>query len=335
MKNIIVTGGNGFIGKAIINELSKNDNIKIFNIDINLENELNLPNVKSYNLDLTTETLQGMFPKDIKIDLVIHLASPIGVANITNHASETFHNAILINTNILSYCKFNDIPLIFASSSEVFGAGDVHTDKNVYKLPSASQTDRGSYALQKILMEYEMKFSQLHSTVVRFFNIVGPGQTTPGMILPTFINQALNNETLIIKENGLRSYCDVNDMVIQMLIIINEHLNTDYKNTFERFRTINIGNPTIDNKLYASEVAELVIDRVTNAGFNTKSEILFDHNYADTSEIPRRFFYQENKYNNEIDNIQLSTTIDNIIKSIQAEKKLQLEIKKEQYNELV
>jgi len=227
-KTIVITGANGFIGSHLAIKLY-NEGYTIICVDkpntpdgtltVNrilsdfaknivdkddLNNRFKIIGVNI--LDLTEENVENIF-KDNNISVIYHLASPIGVDMAISDPTRMLLNGNFINTTIYEIAKQYDIPVIYASSSEVLGNGEEGGDETFsMSLPgSDGYTPRSSYALMKTMGE--MLFSELNGIIVRFFNIIGPGQTTPSNIVPAIVNSV--NSDFIIRSNNDRTYCDI------------------------------------------------------------------------------------------------------------------------------
>jgi len=314
MKKILITGATGFIGSNLIIDLLEND-YNILGIDIAdkklMLSEYILKNnkqdlIKIIKQDLSkVNLLNTIKEEDAKeISLVIHLASSIGVKKIKDNAKETFNNSNFINNSVIEFCEKYNLNLIYASSSEVFGDDNNNDIKSKFSImmPGISQ-NRGTYALQKILMEYQLELSNINSHVVRFFNVSGRGQQTEGMAIPTFVKNCIEDKDIVIDEDGLRTYCDIRDAVYQLRQIILEMLiKTDKIN----HKSTNIGNPN-NTIISASDLAKL-IKRKTRSS----SKIIINNTVND---IKNRSYTEETKYNKLIPNYELDDIIEEVIET--------------------
>jgi len=298
--NILVTGAGGFIGNNISRYLLQNTKHKIYAADIKFDERsddlLDYMNYRRYDIDLTnTDDFFVIYDNIKKIDIILHLASPIGVNNVTNNPSDTFVNGTLINNNVLLLAHKYNSKIIFTSSSEVYGEGKIYSTEEYLKIPSANTEifGRGSYALQKLNFEYQLKLSGIDSTILRLFNVVGKDQNTPGMIIPTMINDAITKGSITIINNGTRSYCSVKEAIKQFYEVINDIIEEKFN---DNFRIFNIGNPNNSNIKSALDIAEIVFKELklpvdihyenTNNEFNITARILRDHNkYNNNCEI--------------------------------------------------
>ncbi len=281
MKTIFITGVQGFIGSHLA--------IKLYELGYNIIggdiSELsdtlsnyqdNHPEVTSrmdlFTIDFANIKNSTMFDN---VDLIIHLASPIGVDNVIKYPNETLREASKINSNIDEICSRYNIPIIYASSSEVFGSGPIDED-SIYSIKKLEDSNRWSYAASKVYGEMLFGTGYYQSTIVRFFNVCGVGQKTNGMVIPTFVSAAIKDEPLIIKEDGIRNYCDVRDAIAQLTFIIESLLKGE--STF--VGDFNIGSGLDDNTISVTELAAIVLDV-----FDSNSTI----EYQETKEaLPKR-----------------------------------------------
>jgi nucleoside-diphosphate-sugar epimerase len=270
MKKILITGGNGFIGSALALSLFKQGH-QVYIIDKAEEAHQILQDYKysicddqvlltqlKDNLQMITYDLLDITPNIMKatfntMDLVIHLASPIGVDNIIQNSNKTLIDALKINLLIQETCESLNIPLIYSSSSEVFGSGEV-TETSSFSIKQPEDNPRWSYAAQKVAGEFLFATSSFPSTTIRFFNIIGPGQTTPGMITVEMMNAAIAGTPINIRENGIRNYCYIDDACTQILMISDDLLK-NHSNSIYNKKSFNIGSGKDDNTLSAEEFA--------------------------------------------------------------------------------
>ena len=135
-----------------------------------------------FNFDMTEHSLETLelvntyAERKKTIDLVIHYASPVGVKMINDNPYKCMKDALIMNMMVDDYCTKYKIPLIFSSSSEVFGRNENIFVSSNYDV---KQNPRGTYAGQKLASELLFNNNPNYSSaMVRFFNVVGFGQTT-------------------------------------------------------------------------------------------------------------------------------------------------------------
>ena len=158
-----------------------------------------------------------------KFDLVLHLASPVGPVGVLKHSGNM---ARIILDDIywaINTAKYNECPLIFISTSEIYG----HRDNKSYlkeesdKVLHGDFTVRNEYAVAKLLSEIVLTNhakidSDFKYQIIRPFNVTGKYQLpNGGFVLPRFVNQALNNQDITVYYDGLqlRAFTWVKDIV--------------------------------------------------------------------------------------------------------------------------
>ena len=171
--------------------------------------------------DLTTMDDEEFLKIARKHDRIFHLAGSVGVEHIDKDPSGTlFNNLALANKMIPLFQKLRNRHVTFASTSEIYGNGPFHEEANTSIGPSSKL--RWGYASAKLTTEFMIRASKFPYSIVRFFNVVGPGQLGDyGMVLPRFVNAAKNNEDIIVYGNGeqIRSFCHVSDAVDALIKI--------------------------------------------------------------------------------------------------------------------
>ena len=192
---IVVTGGSGFIGSHLVNELSKSNTV--INID------------SRQGKDITDlETLKREFEG---VDYVFHLAALISVQESSDNSKKYFEINTLGTLNVLSAAKEAGVKkVIFPSSASIYGDNPTPHKENM--LPSPLSL----YAITKMDGEYLMKMFKdiygLNTTVIRFFNVYGPGQEKG--VISKFIKNALKNEEIILQGGEqTRDFVYVKDVV--------------------------------------------------------------------------------------------------------------------------
>ncbi|MFA5811254.1 MAG: NAD-dependent epimerase/dehydratase family protein [bacterium] len=217
VRNILVTGGAGFIGSHLVRALLKAK----YNVHIvddfstgRMENISDLVKNKSVRLITGSITDEVILSKAIEqADMVYHLAATVGVKNVVDNALDTIVYDTLGTLLVLKYASSRGIKVLLTSTSEAYG--------KTKQIPFREDTDitigspyihRWSYACSKLLDEFlsiaYYRERNLPVVVVRLFNVVGPGQVGHyGMVLPRFFKSAYLNEPIHIFGTGKQSRC--------------------------------------------------------------------------------------------------------------------------------
>ncbi len=266
MKEILVTGGLGFIGSHLIQELNKQDCF-IDIVDNVSNNCLNPDNVICSKVRQIYTCSVAEFKFDKKYDQIYHLASPVGPAGVLKYAGVMGKMIIDDALKIAEYASKQGSHVIFVSTSEIYGKdpGNEAQNEEINKIVPAKITVRLEYGVGKMLMEICVinyaKYHPFKFNFIRPFNIIGTGQSAKaGFVVPRFVWQALHNEKITVFGDGkqLRTFTHVKDIVDAMICIMSSDISGE---------AFNVGNPA--NKFSILEVANTV-KRMTNS----KSEIV-------------------------------------------------------------
>ncbi len=223
-QRILVTGGAGFIGSHLVERLLDEGNTVHVVDDLSTGRLNNLKAVREHpNLHLVVDTvLNYTMLKDVasQVDRVVHLAAAVGVKKIMERPVETITTNVRGTEIVLDLCQEFELPLYLASTSEIYGkAGEqLHEDND--RVMGSVRHRRWAYACTKVMDEF-LALAYHHEyglpvVIGRFFNTVGPRQTGEwGMVVPTFVEQALRNEPITVYGSGeqKRCFCHVADSV--------------------------------------------------------------------------------------------------------------------------
>jgi UDP-glucuronate 4-epimerase len=249
-KNILVTGGAGFIGSNLCHYLTKKnfnvlclDNFDVFySEEIKLNNIKSLQNEKSFTLirgDIRDgKLLKTIFEKN-KVETVIHLAAKAGLRNSILNPTEYFDINVNGTLTLLEAMRSNGVKkLVFASSSSVYG------NKNG-KLKEADACNKqiSPYAVSKKTAEllnysYHVNFN-INVINLRLFSVYGKNQR-PDLVIHKFFNLISQNKPIEIYGNGetKRDYTYIDDVVEA---IYNSVLYIENQ-TQSVYEIINVGN---------------------------------------------------------------------------------------------
>jgi len=222
---VLITGGAGFIGSHLVDlHVSMGDEILVIdNCSTGTANNLTHHGKQvrfaEGNLSDVLDSLSG---DDARFDLIYHLAAAVGVDLVLKDPIGSIRTNFLQTDALLEFASKNGSPPTFiASSSEVYGKPGISVfseeDDSIY---GPTSIKRWSYAHTKAIDEYlALAYGEQHGlpvVVARFFNTVGPRQLgSYGMVLPRFVQAALDGEPLRVFGDGLQSrcFCDVRDVV--------------------------------------------------------------------------------------------------------------------------
>ena len=287
LKKVVITGGAGFIGSNLIRKLIEKDIEKILVIDdLSTGNIDNISEFKDNNLiefvESRVEDCQNLNSLIEGYDFCFHLAAGVGVQYIMENVSKALLTNIEGTHKIIESCKVNGIPLLLTSTSEVYGVSDdpIWTEESKSLIGPPTKL-RWSYAASKLIDEFlalsEFNDGKLNPIIVRLFNIIGNNQLSKfGMVVPKFIEAALEKKPLIIHGDGTqtRSFTWVGDVVNYFYLLAEKQL---YGEIF------NIGQT---EEISIKNLAEMIIKEA-----DSKSEIIFKTHkevYGERFEDPMR-----------------------------------------------
>ena len=266
---VLVTGGAGFIGSHLCETLS-NLGMEVTSLDNlstgTLENVNQLSSVKFLTGDITNKVLVDEL---VQIsDLVFHLAAAVGVRTILTKPIESIQTNFLGSEIVLSACSKYDRRLVIASTSEIYGKNSKQPLKESDdRVMGSPQKLRWSYADSKALEEalaYALFLSKgLRVTTTRFFNVVGPKQSSAyGMVLPNFIESAMSGNPIRVFGDGkqTRVFCHVKDVVSALIKLLDDDRTIGEVFNIGGLEEISIWDLAVRVKNLLSSKSEIILE---------------------------------------------------------------------------
>ncbi len=251
---IVVTGGAGFIGSHLSEELLKQGHTVVVIDNFITGSRKNLNHLKDYDrLTIVEHDITKPIYLAEKIDRIYHLASPASPIDYQKLPIQTLKVGALGTHNLLGMAKNHNARILLASTSEVYGDPEVHPQSESYWGNVNPVGPRGCYDESKrfaeaLVVAYR-DYHKVDSRIIRIFNTYGPRmRLNDGRVVPAFISQILKGENLSIYGDGsqTRSFCYVSDLVSGMMLVMEKG---DQNPT-------NLGNPA---EITILEFAERII----------------------------------------------------------------------------
>lgn len=250
MRQVIVTGGLGFIGSHLVERLLE-EGSRVTIIDNQTSSVVEprfFPGCR-----VVTESLRDWRPRRPYHE-IYHLASPVGPLGVLRFPGRVGYEIVADAQVVAHWALRMQARLLFTSTSELYGRGGVFRE-DVVKHVGSQISARLAYGVGKLLSEIDLlnlaAERPLWLTIVRPFNIAGPRQSAQGgFVLPRFIEQALAGKPITVYGRGsqVRSLTHVAD-VVQALIKL-------MRSPKARGEIFNLGNPR--NQITILELARLV-----------------------------------------------------------------------------
>jgi len=285
---VLITGGAGFIGSHLGERLLGRGDEVIALDDLStgsMDNIAHLVDQPGFTHRIGSALDEPLVAELVdRADCTIHLAAAVGVRLIVERPTHTIQTNVGATEVVLGAAAKKQKPVLVASTSEVYGKStkvpfNEEDDLNL----GATSRSRWAYACSKALDEW-LAFAYMREKGVpviclRFFNTVGPRQVGRyGMVVPSFVTQALKNEPLTVYGDGRQQRCfgHVEDTVEAVTRLMDTE--SAYGQVF------NIG---ADREVSIQQLAEIIIERTKST-----SEIVFvpyEEAYAEGFEdMPRR-----------------------------------------------
>ncbi len=265
-KNILVTGGAGFIGSHLCKKMVEEGN-RVFCLDnFFTGSKANIKDLMD-NQDFVLIEQDVTEPISLKVDQIYHLACPASPVYYQYNPVETIRTNIIGTLNVLDLAKQARATMLQAPTSEAYGDPLEHPQKetywgNVNVLGLRSCYDEGKRCAETLCMDYHRQ-NKVEIRIVRIFNTYGPNMhPNDGRVVSNFIVQALKNKPLTIYGSGsqTRSFQYIDDLIPGLIKMM------ENKDNF--IGPVNLGNP---EEFTIKDLAEKVLALIPES----KSKIIY------------------------------------------------------------
>jgi len=276
----LVTGGAGFIGSHLCEELLRHNHEVFVLDDLSTGRFENIEHLDGRVTSVIDSTLNQEIVRDLvqQVDVVYHLAATLGVQLVVDEPIRTITNNIRGTETVLEEaCRYRRRVLV-ASTSEVYGK----SDKEVFRedddrIMGSTHLSRWSYADSKAIDEFltlaYWRSKRMPCVVVRLFNTVGPRQTGRyGMVVPRFVRSALVGEPIEVFGDGKQTRCFayVGDVVPALRgLMENKSINGEIFNigNTERITIVDLAKRIIALTGSKSEIHYIPYDQAYGPGY--------------------------------------------------------------------
>ena len=252
---ILITGGAGFVGSHLSERLlgAGHEVIAVDNFYTGSKNNVahlrDNPRFEIIRHDVT-------WPLYVEVDAIYNLASPASPIHYQHDPVQTTKTNVVGAINMLGLAKRLGVPILQASTSEVYGDPEVHPQPEAYwgkvnPIGPRACYDEAKRVAETLFFDYHRQHD-LKIRVARIFNTYGPRMAADdGRVVSNFIVQALRGEPITIYGDGTqtRSFCYVDDLVSGLIALMD--------NTSSETGPVNLGNP---GEFTMSELATLVLE---------------------------------------------------------------------------
>ena len=311
---VLITGGAGFIGSHLSDAyLGRGDEVFIVD-DLSTGSFGNIEHLKDHprfhyridsvhNRPVTAELVD-------QCDVIFHLAAAVGVKLIVESPVRTIETNVHGTEVVLSLASKKKKKVLVASTSEVYGlSAEIPFREDGNLVMGATTKGRWSYACSKAIDEFlalaYWREKKLPTVIVRLFNTVGPRQTGQyGMVIPTFVKQALSGRPITVYGSGEQSrcFCYVGDIVGALMKLMDDESAVG--------EVFNVGSD--------QEITILDLARKVKELTKSKSEIAFvpyDEAYEEGFEDMPRRIPDISKVNRQV-GFQPEKSLDGILESV-------------------
>lgn len=213
---ILVTGGNGFVGRNLVERLKEKHEVTVLD-NLSTDHSQQEQGFEFIKGSVNDEALVSKLFNEHDFDLAYHLAAVVGIKNYIEKPFELIDVNILGTRTILNECMRRNTRLLFTSTSELFGKNpSVPWKEDDDRVTGNPKVERWVYGNSKAICEHmiyaAIKQKNFPATIVRYFNLYGPKQY-PTNVVPRMACRALSGKNIAVYDDGTmtRSFCFIDD----------------------------------------------------------------------------------------------------------------------------
>lgn len=253
MKRVLVTGGAGFIGSHLCRKLLEaGDEVLCVDNFFTGRRQNIIDLLDNHNFELLRHDVT--FPLYVEVDEIYNLACPASPVHYQFDPVQTTKTSVVGAINMLGLAKRLRVPVLQASTSEIYGDPEVHPQPEEYwgrvnTIGPRACYDEGKRCAETLFFDYHRQH-KLSIKVARIFNTYGPNMhPADGRVVSNFIVQALKGEDITLYGDGMqtRSFCYVSDLVNGLYGLMNTPAGVT--------GPVNLGNP---GEFTMRQLAEIV-----------------------------------------------------------------------------
>ena len=226
-RRVLITGGGGFIGTALAEQLVDHNEVVLMDLGFD-QSPASLGGLLDHD-NISTLTGNVLEPADVKratdgCDVIVHLAAIVGVSNVLSRGRQTIETNFTGTSNLLKALEGRDDlhRVVYFSTSEVFGMNSFRADEETPASVGPVTEARWTYSIAKLAGEHLVhcyhRELNMPTVIVRPFNVFGPPRTGDHAML-RFIVNALRNDPIEVHGDGtqIRSWCYIDDFIDGLL----------------------------------------------------------------------------------------------------------------------
>jgi UDP-glucose 4-epimerase len=219
--SVLITGGSGFIGRNLVEELSRNRELQVFSVDLTHDKSAEIVDVQYIDCNLTNPSEVQELPM---VHYIFHLAAINGTQRFYQEPWFVFYNSLMSTINVINHFKESDKVkrFVYTSSSEVYADrnlsenSELKTNEDVSVGFNNVLNPRWSYGGAKLAGEIGLNSASIqlgmNFTILRYHNVYGPNMGV-NHVIPDFVDRGRRGEFRLMGGDNVRSFIHIKDAV--------------------------------------------------------------------------------------------------------------------------